>query len=264
VEWDRQPPVHLNVRHVDGSFELRAEQEWPLARTEWAEFHLDAQHATLSPRVSLESGSAQFDALGEGLTFTTAPFAADTEITGPAAARLFVASSTADADLFLPLRVLDPKGADVDFVAALDPAGVIGTGWLRASHRALDPDRSLPYRPYHPHESAQPLTPGEVVPLDVEIWPTSVVVPVGYRLALTVQGRDFEFPGEGPWPNTYGVEMKGHGIFLHGDPGDRPAKVFGGTTTLLSGPQHPSHLLLPVIPRAQGGSPSIRRGPYPR
>ncbi len=86
--------MHLNVRHVDGSFELRAEQEWPLARTEWTEFHVDAQHATLSPHVSLESGSAQFDALGEGLTFTTGPFAADTEITGPAAARLFVASSS--------------------------------------------------------------------------------------------------------------------------------------------------------------------------
>jgi hypothetical protein len=64
--------------------------------------------------------------------------------------------------------------------------------------------------------------------------------------------------------STYGVEMKGHGMFLHGDPDDRPAKVFGGTTTLLSGPEHPSHLLLPVIPRAQGGSPSIRRGPFPR
>jgi predicted acyl esterase len=262
--WDRQPPVHLNVRHVDGSFELRAEQEWPLARTAWTEFHLDAQHATLIPGGPAEPGSAQFDALGEGLTFTTEPFAADTEITGPAAARLFVASSTEDADLFLTLRVLDPDGADVDFVAALDPAGVIGTGWLRASHRALDPERSLPYRPYHPHESAQPLTPGEVTPLDVEIWPTSVVVPAGYRLAVTVQGRDFEFPGEGPWPATYGVEMKGHGMFLHNDPDDRPAKVFGGTTTLVSGPRHPSHLLLPVIPRAQGGPPSIRRGPYPR
>jgi hypothetical protein len=41
-----------------------------------------------------------------------------------------------DADLFLTLCVLDPDGADVDFVAALDPAGVIGMGWLRASHHA--------------------------------------------------------------------------------------------------------------------------------
>jgi predicted acyl esterase len=262
--WDRQPPVQLNVRHVDGSFELRAEQEWPLARTEWTEFHLDLQHAALSRRVPAEPGSARFDALGDGLTFATEPFATDTEITGPAAARLFVASSTDDADLFLTLRVLDPDGADVDFVTALDPAGVIGMGWLRASHRALDPERSLPYRPYHPHESAQPLTPGEVVPLDIEIWPTSVVVPAGYRLALTVQGRDFEFPGDGPWPTTYGVEMKGHGMFLHNDPDDRPAAVFGAATTLVSSPRHPSHLLLPVIPRAHGGSPSVRRGPYPR
>jgi hypothetical protein len=262
--WDRQPPVHLNVRHVDGSFELRAEREWPLARTEWTEFHLDALHATLAPQASAEPGSAPFDALGPGLTFTTEAFAADTEITGPAAARLFVASSTTDADLFLTLRVLDPEGADVNFVTALDPAGVIGTGWLRASHRALDPERSLPYRPYHPHEGAQPLTPGEIVPLDVEIWPTSVVVPAGYRLALTVGGRDFEFPGEGPWPITYGVEMKGHGMFLHGDPDDRPAAVFGGTTTLWSGPRYSSHLLLPVIPPAPGNSLSTRCGPYPR
>ena len=160
--------------------------------------------------------------------------------------------------------MLDPDGADVSFVTALDPAGVIGTGWLRASHRALDPERSLPYRPFHPHVSAQPLTPGEVVSLEVEIWPTSVAVPAGYRLALTVQGRDFEFPGDEPWPTTYGVEMKGHGMFLHRDPDDRPANVSGGTTTLWSGPQHPSHLLLPVVPRVQGGSPSIRRGPYPR
>ena len=53
-------------------------------------------------------------------------------------------------------------------------------------------------------------------------------------------------------------------MFLHDDPDDRPARVFGGTTTLVSGPLHPSHLLLPVIPRAQGGSPQVRRGPYPR
>jgi hypothetical protein len=58
--------------------------------------------------------------------------------------------------------------------------------------------------------------------------------------------------------------MKGHGMFLHNDPDDRPASVFGGITTLESGPGHPSYLLLPVIPPAPGGSPSIRRGPYPR
>lgn len=248
--WDRQPPVQLNVRHVDGTFERRQEQEWPLARTRWTELHLQPGTMALSAEAALQERSADFDAAGDGLTFTTEPFPEDAEITGPAAARLHIASTTADADLFLTLRVLDPDGKDVTFVSGLDPAGVIGAGWLRASHRATDPGRSLPYRPWHTHDRPQPLTPGEVVAVDVEIWPTSVVVPAGYRFALTVTGRDFELPGDGPWPSTYGVPMKGHGIFLHNDPDDRPDEVFTGTTTLVSGPAHPSCLLLPFVPRS--------------
>ena len=246
--WDRQPPVQLNARLVDGGFEQRQENEWPLARTRWTRFYLDARASTLATSPPADSARADFEALGEGLTFTTEPFTEETEITGPAAARLVVASTTTDADLFLTLRVLDPGGRDVTFVSGLDPAGVVGMGWLRASQRATDPERSLPYRPWHPHDRAEPLTPGESVPLDIEIWPTSVVIPAGCRLAVTVQGRDFEFPGDGPWPASHGVTMRGHGIFLHNDPSDRPADVYGGTTTLTSGPDQWSYLLLPVIP----------------
>ena len=83
----------------------------------------------------------------------------------------------------------------------------------------------------------------------MEIWPTSVVIPAGYRLGVTVQGRDFELPGEGPWPVAFGVTMRGNGIFVHDDPADRPPDVFGGVTTLLSGGATESWLLLPVIPR---------------
>jgi hypothetical protein len=260
--WDRQPPVHLNVRHVDGSFELRPEQEWPLARTRWTKLYLDAQGRTLAEELPAGSASVDFEALGDGLTFTTEPFTEEIEITGPAAARLFASSTTTDADLFLTLRVLDPDGRDVTFVSALDPAGVVAMGWLRASHRATDPERSLPYRPWHPHDRTEPLTPGETVPLDIEIWPTSVVIPAGYRLAVTVQGRDFEFPGDGPWPATYGVQMKGHGMFVHTDPDDRPADVYGGTTTLVAAPDWQSYLLLPFIPRTAATSAAVRRGPF--
>jgi uncharacterized protein len=260
--WDRQPPVHLNVRHVDGSFELRPEQEWPLARTRWTKLYLDAQGRTLAEELPACGASVDFEALGDGLTFTTEPFTEEIEITGPAAARLFASSTTTDADLFLTLRVLDPDGRDVTFVSALDPAGVVAMGWLRASHRATDPERSLPYRPWHPHDRTEPLTPGETVPLDIEIWPTSVVIPAGYRLAVTVQGRDFEFPGDGPWPATYGVQMKGNGMFVHTDPDDRPADVYGGTTTLVSAPDRQSYLLLPFIPRTAATSTAVRRGPF--
>ena len=90
-----------------------------------------------------------------------------------------------------------------------------------------------------------------------------MVVPAGYRLALTVQGRDFEFPGRGPWPSVYGVEMKGHGIFLHTDPHDRRTDIYGGTTTLVSGPDQQSYLLLPFTPGRAGSSAATRRGPFP-
>jgi predicted acyl esterase len=246
--WLDQPPVTLNIRHADGTFVRRGEQEWPLARTQWTKLYLDPHQLTLGEAATGRPGSRSFDALGDGLTFTTTPFAAETEITGPLAARLHVSSTTADADLFLTLRVLDPDGVDVTFVSAMDPRGVPGFGWLRASHRKLDLERTLPYRPYHAHDELQPLTPGDVVPLDVEIWPTSVVLPPGYRLALTVQGKDFELPGDGPWPTFNGIEMRGNGCFVHRDPVDRPADVYAGTTTLVSAPERPCYLVVPVIP----------------
>jgi uncharacterized protein len=247
--WDRQPPVLLQVRHVDGSFEERAARDWPLPQTQWTKFHLDVAGGQLAREPAATSQAASFAADGAGLTFWTPPLERELELTGPAAARLMISSSTDDADIFVTLRVLDPDGADVTFVSGQDPRGCAGFGWLRASHRQQDPDRSHPYRPWHTHAEPLPLTPGEPVTLEVEIWPTSVVIPAGYRLGVTVQGRDFELPGEGPWPVALGVTMRGNGIFVHDDPADRPPDVFGGVTTLLSGGAAESRLLLPVIPR---------------
>ncbi len=247
--WDAQPPVLLQVRRADGSFEQRAENEWPLARTEWTRFHLDLEGRQLAPQPDLTERSVTFDALGDGVEFWTPPFEQDLELTGPAAAKLTIASSTADADIFLTLRVTDPDGRDVTFISGQDPHGCVGFGWLRASQRKTDPERSVPHRPWHTHDEEQPLTPGEPVGLDVEIWPTSVIIPAGYRLGVAVQGRDFELPGDGPWPSAFGVTMRGNGIFVHDEPADRPPEIFGGATTLISGGPRPSYLLLPVVPR---------------
>jgi hypothetical protein len=246
--WDAQPPVVLQVRQVDGSFTERAETGWPLPRTQWTRFHLDVAAAQLAMQPDAVERSATFDALGAGLTFWTQSLDQDLEITGPAAARLTVASSTADADLFLTLRVVDPAGRDVTFASGQDPNGCVGFGWLRASQRKTDPERSLAWRPWHTHDERQALTPGEPVTVDVEIWPTSVVIPAGYRLGVSVQGRDFQLPGDGPWPIAFGITMRGNGIFVHTEAADRPADIFGGQTTLISGGACPSYLLLPVIP----------------
>src|SRR5438105_14953713 len=118
----------------------------------------------------------------DGLTSLAAPLGSDMEITGPSALKLFVSSSTEDADLFVVLRVFAPDLKEVVFQGAIDPHTPVGQGWLRVSHRQLDKKLSKPYRPYHTHGKKQPVKPGEVVVLEIEIWPTSIVVPAGYRV----------------------------------------------------------------------------------
>ncbi len=245
--WERQPKVLLNIRHPGEKFVPRAETEWPLARTQWTRFYLHPD-CSLRTEPATAAATLPYATTGDGLTFSTPPLTTAMEITGPVAAKLFVSSDTTDADLFLVLRVFDPQGKEVVFVGSNDPRVPVGLGWLRASHRKLDPNETLPYRPYHTHDEEWPLTPGKPVELDIEIWPTSIVVPPGYRLALSVRGKDYEYDGtdmalpHAPYP------MKGVGPFTHTNPHDRPPAIFGGTNTLHFGADMAPYLLLPVIP----------------
>jgi uncharacterized protein len=247
--WDKQPRVLLQVRHPGERFVERDEHEWPLARTAWTKFYLDLDSLALRREPGAAASSKAFEALGEGVTFLTPPLAEETEITGPSAAKLFVASSTTDADLFLVLRVFSADLKEIVFQGAIDPHTPIGQGWLRASHRKLDPALSTPYRPYHTHDEPWPLIPGEPVEVDVEIWPTSIAVPAGYRIGLTIRGRDYEYGGgSGGRLSNFKNELRGCGPFLHDDPADRPKAIFGGLTTLHAAPGQQPYLLLPIIP----------------
>jgi predicted acyl esterase len=248
--WDRERRVHLNVRYVD-RFEERYEDEWPLARTQWTRFYLQPDGKTLSPGAPASGAQLSYEALGDGLTFTTAPLERETEITGPSALKLWLSSSTRDADVFAVLRAFSPSGEEVVFQGAIDPHTPIGQGWLRASHRKLDPRLSLDYRPYHTHDEEQPLTPGQPVELDVEIWPTCIVLPAGYRLALSIRGKDYVYPGpSGGRIKSFKNELTGCGPFIHDDPHNRPLEIFGGRNTVHITPQQPAYVLLPVIPKA--------------
>ena len=248
--WAEEPPVRLQVRRLD-RFEERLEREWPLARTRWTRLYLDAETLGLGPEPPTGEAVLEYEALGDGVTFLSKPLSAETEITGPSAARLFLSSSTEDADVFLVLTAFAPDGAEVVFQGAIDPHTPIGQGWLRASHRKLDRTLSREYRPYHSHDARQPLGPGEVVPLEIEIWPTSVVLPAGYRIGLRVRGRDYEHAASGGRLSNFKNELRGCGPFLHDDPQDRPRAVFGGSKRLHIGGRWQASLLLPVIPATE-------------
>ena len=247
--WKGQPRVSLNVRYPGEKFVQRAEENWPLPRTRWTKFYLDPKGQVLSDESPSAEAALRYEAVDDGLTFVSNPLESETEITGPMAVKLWVSSDTVDADIFVILRVFAPDLKEVVFHGALDPHTPVASGWLRASHRKLDPARSEEWAPFHTHDEIQPLEPGRVYELDIEIHASGIVVPKGYRFALSIRGCDYVYPGE---PDAGLSNMKntftGVGPFLHDDPENRPADVFENNVTVHIGPDWAGYVLLPIVP----------------
>jgi uncharacterized protein len=247
-----EPPVKLAIRKGRDAIEWRHEHEWPLARTRWTKLYFDLsepdgaalvehnpaatasrtyQSFNLGTMGSTSAASSQVMGggikPGMGISLQTPPLPADLEVTGPLMANIWVSSSTEDMDLFLTLRNFDANGNEVLETGQQGTPVPVAKGWLRVSHRELDPELSLPYRPYHRHRRRLYLAPGEIVEVQVEIWPTSMVFRRGHRLRLDVQPRD-------------GVGSQGY-MHYHAD-------YNTGTNTVYAGGERPSYLLLPVIP----------------
>lgn len=247
-----EPPIKLAIRKGRDEIEWRDEHEWPLARTQWTRLYFDLgkpdaaalvreNPATASSRSyaatslgSMGSTSAASSQVmgggikpGMGVSLETPPLPQELEVTGPLMANLWVASATEDMDLFLTLRNIDPDGNEVLETGQQGTPVPVAKGWLRVSHRELDPELTRPYRPYHAHRRRLYLEPGEIVEVQVEIWPTSMVFKKGHRIRLDVQPRD-------------GVGSQSY-LHYHAD-------YNTGTNTVHAGGDKPSYLLLPVIP----------------
>lgn len=231
--WEDQARVQWVVRTPDGPRGRRSADDFPLPQTQWQRWHLDAGNLALSPLAATPS-ELTYANDGPGVTFFMPAQDQEFEILGPLSLRVWVASDATDLDLFVVLRAFAPDGQEVIFDGAHEPTPV-SRGWLRASHRQQDEALSRPGRPWHAHEDAQFLTPGQPVEMEVEIWPTSLVLPPGYRLALTLMGHDFE------WESV-------PGRILHQAPADRDPVRLGRHTTLFVGGERSSWLNVPVIP----------------
>ncbi len=255
----QEPPVKLAIRKGRDEFEWRHENEWPIARTKWTKLYFDLtppakgepeniaklvdQNPTKSTARtygvtsigSMGSTSAASSQImggggirpGMGVSLLTPPMSEDMEVTGPLAASFWVSSSSEDMDLFLTLRHFDAQGNEILETGQQGSPVPVAKGWLRVSHRELDPELSTPWRPYHKHTRRLYLKPGEIVKVDVEIWPTSMIFAKGHRLQLDVQPRD-------------GLGSQGY-MHYHADYND-------GTNTIHAGGDKESYLLLPVIP----------------
>ncbi len=230
--WEEEARVQLAVRRVDGTALMRKTTDWPIPDTKWQKWYLDSNSLSLKTSSASEGSCIRFEALGDGVTFKSEPLSEETEFTGNVKLKLFVSSSTTDMDLFATVRCFDPEGQEVHFIGAHEIVPV-ASGWLRASHRKLDINKSLEYLPYHCHDEIQKLTPDEVYELDIEILPTSLVFPKDYLLAITITGRDFN--------------LNPQGRILHNDPRDRSADEFSGLSTIYTNECYASYLLMPYI-----------------
>ena len=224
------PRLRLEVRESrDVIASVRAEDSWPLERTEWRPLFLTS--AGLASAAPTAAGQVTFATRSHGACWEWTA-AADTEITGPMALRLWVEAHGADdLDLFAGVekwrgRTCVPFEGSYGF-----GRDRITTGWLKASLRALDEDSSRPFDPVPALSHRQPLAPGQVVQADIALGPSATFFRAGERLRLLVAGRWLwpRNPLTGQFPAAYQKGPKGR-------------------CTLHWGPQRQARLLVPIIP----------------
>lgn len=220
VGWSQKgkvPPVDIVLRKGDVGFndasaekayKRRFENEWPVARTQYTRYYLTPELvlSTTLPS-SHETNSIAYKALGtmenpQLVQFKTEPFETETEITGHVVAHLCVSASKlsnqttepSDIDIFLTLRHISPEGKEVFYTGTAGDPVPLAKGWLRVSLRKVESSHPrhtewLPYREYRSID-VQEVTPDTVYEVDVEIWPTNVVVEKGATLMLEVSSGD--------------------------------------------------------------------------
>jgi predicted acyl esterase len=185
--WENTPRVRLSLLEPGGTDQVnRPEEKWPLARTRYEKYYLDASSNILSPNPVMNESVAQYkaDDNQSEVTFTV-EFKEDTGFAGYVGLHLWIETDVSDdADIFVLLQKLDADDKPVP-----GGYGFIGPdGRLRASHRKLDTSRSTPWFPYHPHDKEELLTPGQPVSVDIEIRPIGMRWHKGEKLRLIIAG----------------------------------------------------------------------------
>ena len=217
----RKGDVGFNNAEAEKKFERRTEHEWPIARTQYIKYYLTSQRELVTHAPIERPVKISYQALGtiedpQLVQFTTPPFGKETEITGHIVAHLNVSMSAnpgaptpQDLDLFVTLRHISPAGKEVFYTGTAGDPIPLCKGWLRVSMRQVNKDhpRNRPWLPHRDYYSTdvRPVIPGEVYPVDVEIWPTNVVVEKGGKIVFEVASGD----------------TQGCGLFQHNSPVDR-------------------------------------------
>jgi uncharacterized protein len=228
------PPLRLEIRdRADHVVEVRDEQEWPLARTDWRQLHLRAD-GTLTGRsegTGADGGSITFDLRRNAAAFRY-DFEEDTELSGPMTLRLQVAvTGTDDPRLFVGVEKWS-HGSPVPFNGSYGYGrDRVAQGRLRLTLRELDPKRSTPHQPEHTFRTVQPLPDNEQIEVVIPLSSSATLFRAGDSFRLIIAGRYLQphNPLFGHFPTHY-----------------QPSAT--GKATIYCSPTRPSTLEIPVIP----------------
>ena len=189
--WEFTPRVRVDVMDAY-DFDLcprRPEEAFPLKRTEYKKLYLDAKSAAAEYHPFEQESELSYDTSDELATVTfDHVFREDTEITGYMKLRLWVeCRGHDDMDLFIWIKKLGTDGQYIP-VHCMKEAYRGAWGYMRVSARELDENLATDFQPIQAHKRALKLSPGEIVPVDIEIWPHSRFWHAGEALRIEVGG----------------------------------------------------------------------------
>lgn len=264
--WEQTPRVRLSVLNPGGTDIVgRAEEDFPLARTQYHKLYLSAADSALLSSLPADQAVSEYqsDSARHEVTYRYR-MERPTEITGYMKLHLWVsAPDHDDMDLAVRVEKLSRDGQPLP-----DRTGnlIAATGLMRVSMRQLDEARSTEAEPYYTFTTEQKLKPGEIVPVEIEIWPMGLYFDEGEILQLTVGAyqpanaaipfgsASISVPRDGfTYMPGQPVEMMtvGGNATQCADPAEvvvSPATHNAGRHRIYTGGEYDSYLYVPVIP----------------
>lgn len=264
--WEQTPRVRLSVLNPGGTDIVgRAEEDFPLARTQYHKLYLSAADSALLTSLPADQAVSEYqsDSARHEVTYRYR-MERPTEITGYMKLHLWVsAPDHDDMDLAVRVEKLSRDGQPLP-----DRTGnlIAATGLMRVSMRQLDEARSTEAEPYYTFTTEQKLKPGEIVPVEIEIWPMGLYFDEGEILQLTVGAyqpanaaipfgsASISVPRDGfTYMPGQPVEMMtvGGNATQCADPAEvvvSPATHNAGRHRIYTGGEYDSYLYVPVIP----------------
>jgi putative CocE/NonD family hydrolase len=219
--WDDAPAIRLAIMEAGPDpVAIVHETAWPPENLIWRKLELDARSGVMAEaRAPLQNASVGFDAARGIVAFNwTVP--EDMDVIGPMALLLQVEMQGAD-DVFLFAGARKIRsGVETTFEGSYGFSGDMASkGWQRAAHRAFDVDLSTPEQQVHRHSYAEPLRPGEIVPVHIAMRPHATRFRKGEELRLEIRGHWFypDDPLRGQFPAKYQPNATGF-CYLHTGP----------------------------------------------